>query len=81
MLCPVLCFTCGCPVGDVAALFRHMRAARVRAVLAERGTAPALAAADAGLQIDCSDILDQLCIDNDCCRKTLVTAMIFSDYY
>jgi DNA-directed RNA polymerase subunit N (RpoN/RPB10) len=81
MLVPVLCFTCGCPVGDVEDLFRHMRAARVRAILAERGTTATQAAADAGLQIDCSDILDRLGVVHDCCRKALVTAMIFADYY
>ena len=81
MLCPVLCFSCGYPVGDVEDLFRHIRAARVRDVLAERGTAATQAAVDAGLQVDCGDILDRLKIDRDCCRKTLVTAMVFRDYY
>ena len=81
MLCPVVCFTCGCPVGDVEDIFRHMRAARVRGILAERGTAATQAAVDAGLQVDCGDILDRLGIDHDCCRKTLVTAMVFRDYY
>ena len=81
MLVPVLCFTCGCPIGDVEDLFHHMRAARVRPILAERGTTATQAASDTGLQIDCSDILDQLGIIHDCCRKTLVSAMIFSDYY
>ena len=81
MLVPVTCFTCGGPVGDVEDLFRHMRAAHVREVLAARGTAATHAAADAGLQIDCSDILDSLGITADCCRKVLVTAMDFADYY
>jgi hypothetical protein len=81
MHCPVLCFSCGYPVGDVEALFRHMRAARVRSALARRGTAATQAAVDAGLQVDCGDILDRLKISNDCCRKTLVTAMVFRDYY
>jgi DNA-directed RNA polymerase subunit N (RpoN/RPB10) len=81
MLVPVLCFTCGCAVGDVAPLFRHMRAARARAILAERGTTATRAGADAGLRVDCGDILDRLGVDHDCCRKTLITAMVFTDYY
>jgi DNA-directed RNA polymerase subunit N (RpoN/RPB10) len=83
MLVPVLCFTCGCPVGDVEDLFHQMRAARVRAILAERGTTATQAAVDGGLQIDCSDILDKLGIkkENYCCRKVLATAMVFTDYY
>ena len=81
MLVPVICFTCGCPVGDVEDLFLHMRAEKIRAILAERGTTASQAAADAGLQVDCSDILDKLGIKYDCCRKVLVTAMIYSNYY
>jgi DNA-directed RNA polymerase subunit N (RpoN/RPB10) len=81
MLVPVLCFTCGCPVGDVEDIFREMRISKVRAILDERGTTATQAAADAGLQIDCSDILKQLGIEFDCCRKTIISAMIFTDYY
>ena len=81
MLTPIVCFTCGAPTGDVEDLFQAMRAARVRAVLAERGTAATQAAVDAGLQIDCSEILTRLGITHDCCRKVLVTAMLYGDYY
>lgn len=81
MLVPIVCFTCGCPVGDREDLFRHMRAELVRRVLGERGTAPTQAAIDAGLRVDCADILDLLGVVNDCCRLHLVTAMVFADYY
>jgi len=81
MLVPVQCLTCGCPIGDVEDLFRHMRAERVRKILAERGTTATQAAADAGLQIDCSDILQVLGIVNDCCRAHLTSTMNFLDYY
>jgi DNA-directed RNA polymerase subunit N (RpoN/RPB10) len=81
MLVPILCFSCGCPIGDKEDLFRHMRAVRVREVLAARGTAPTQAPIDAGLQIECADILEQLGIVNDCCRAHLITAMNFADYY
>lgn len=81
MLVPILCFTCGCAIGDKADLFRHMRAKRVREILKSRGTTATQAAADAGLQIDCEDILDLLEIRNDCCRGHLVSAMVFADYY
>jgi DNA-directed RNA polymerase subunit N (RpoN/RPB10) len=81
MLVPILCLTCGCPIGDKEDLFRHARAARVKAVLASRKTTATQAAVDAGLQIDCSDILDRLGIREDCCRAHLTSAMIFLDYY
>jgi len=81
MLTPIVCMTCGCPVGDKAGAFRHMRAKKVRALLAERGTAAERAPADAGLRIECAEILDALRIAHDCCRKTLVTAMVFTDVY
>lgn len=81
MLTPVLCFTCGCSIGEFEDIFRQMRGDKVRAILAERGTIATQAAVDSGLQIDCSDILELLGITGDCCRKTLIAAMIFSDYY
>jgi DNA-directed RNA polymerase subunit N (RpoN/RPB10) len=58
-----------------------MRAKRVSQVLQARKTAASQAAIDAGLQIDCSDILDLLGIKEDCCRGHLVSAMEFFDYY
>jgi DNA-directed RNA polymerase subunit N (RpoN/RPB10) len=81
MLVPIVCFTCGCALGDKDDLFRHMRGERVAALLRERGTTPTQAAVDPDLQVDCGDILDLLDVRNDCCRTHLVTAMIFSDYY
>lgn len=81
MLTPTVCFTCGLPVGDVEDIFRKLRAERVREVLKERDTTVTQAAVDAGLQIDCTDILDDLGIEEDCCRTRLTTAMVFGDYY
>jgi DNA-directed RNA polymerase subunit N (RpoN/RPB10) len=81
MLYPVVCFTCGLPLDDRAALFSVMRAKRVRKILAARGTVATQAAIDPNLNIDCVDILEALDVRNDCCRMHLVTAMIFTDYY
>jgi DNA-directed RNA polymerase subunit N (RpoN/RPB10) len=81
MLIPILCFSCGCAIGDRGDLFRHMRAKRVEQILKGRGTIARQAAIDVGLQIDCSDILDKLGVVNDCCRTHLVIAMEFGDYY
>lgn len=81
MLTPVVCMTCGCPVGDKAGAFRHMRAKKVKALLAERGTVAERALADAGLRIECDGILRALGVTHDCCRKTLVAAMVFTDVY
>lgn len=81
MLPPVICFTCGFPIGEFDDVFRHMRAELVRKTLAGRGTLAPQAAVDAGLRVDCGPILDQLGIVHDCCRKCLVTAMSYTDYY
>lgn len=81
MLTPVRCFTCGSSTGHVATVFAHERRRRAKAALTERGTVPNMAMVDAGLQLACGDVLDRLKIDRDCCRKTLITAMIFQDHY
>lgn len=81
MLVPIVCFTCGCPLGDVEDLFQQWRAERVKAALDARGTIATQAAVDPGLQIECEDILEALGIRYDCCRAHLVSAMLFCDYY
>lgn len=83
MLIPVRCFTCGYPIGRVAALFRFIRARRVREYLKGRQVIPTQVMADAQLQIDMSDVFDRLAIprDSDCCRVHLTSAMDFRDYY
>ncbi len=81
MLCPVVCFSCGCPIGDVADLFRHIRAKRVAAVLGEHKTLPTQAAVDPGLRIELTADLARLGVTNDCCVGHLITACEFGDYY
>lgn len=80
---PPTCLTCGCPIGDVGTLYRHLRIKRIKEALAARGTTATQAAIDAGLQIDCGDILERLGIpeERDCCRGCLVTTVSFEDLY
>ena len=68
-------------MGDKEDLFLSMRANKAMAILAERGTVVSQAAVDVGLQIECGDILDELGVYEDCCRKTMLTAMCFLDFY
>jgi len=81
MLIPVLCFTCGCSIGEKEDLFLHMQAKLAKKILDERKTAPIQAHIDPDIQITCGEILTKLGVKNDCCRKTMVTSMRFSDYY
>lgn len=81
MLVPVRCFTCGCSVGHAAPVYALARRRLVEAKLAERGTAPSQAMVDTGLELECGEILNRLAIVSLCCRKTLITAMNFQDYY
>jgi len=81
MLVPVLCITCGYPIGDVEDVFKILRNTHVKAILSERGTAPTQAAVDSRLQLDMTEILEELCIESDCCRKSLISATIFDDEY
>ena len=81
MLTPVRCFTCGSSTGHVAVVFATERRRRAKEALAARNTAPSMAMVDAGLDLACGDLLDRLQIPRDCCRKTLLTAMIYQDHY
>jgi DNA-directed RNA polymerase subunit N (RpoN/RPB10) len=53
----------------------------VREILKDRDVIPTQAAADAALQIDMSDVLKRLCITEDCCKRSLATAMDMRDVY
>ena len=83
MLTPILCFTCGMPLGDVAPVYHHIRAKRMVAKYGSVGTrvAPTQAAVDP-TQVEnlMSDILDALKVSK-CCRVRLITAMLFCEYY
>lgn len=83
MLTPCRCLTCGYPIGRVAALFRLIRAKRVKAYLKDRQVLPTQTLVDAQLHIDMSDVFDRLGIpkDPDCCRTHLATAMDMREYY
>jgi DNA-directed RNA polymerase subunit N (RpoN/RPB10) len=82
MLTPVRCMTCGLPVGDVAAIYRVLAAARARnerARLDIHAPASAFVAPDYSTAV--GDILDQLGIVFDCCRVHVFTSMVFSDHF
>lgn len=81
MLIPVRCFTCGGAIGDVAPLYRAIRAAVARARLEARGTRPSAAEVDAQLEIPMEDALDALGVIAGCCRQAITTAMDIRDYY
>lgn len=82
MLTPVVCITCGSPLGCKAPFYRAIRNSRVREALEKTGVRPSQASLQAAaLQIDMKDILERLGVDLDCCRMHLSTIMDWRDYY
>ena len=80
MLTPVVCFTCGSPIGDVAPLYLEVLRAR-NAQRAPGGAAPYNRAIDPGQRENMmEDVLDALRV-HKCCRTRLITAMQFCDHY
>lgn len=83
MLVPVVCFTCGTSLGDLAPIYHHIRRKRMAARYGSAGAtvAPTQAAVDPSLQENImKDVLEALRVTK-CCRTRLVTAMIFSEHY
>lgn len=74
MLIPIVCFTCGCPIGDKEDLFNYLKAEKIRE-LKEHVQILDIST------LDCSDILQTLGINNDCCRMHFISSMLFTDYY
>ena len=86
MLTPVVCTTCGMPIGDVAFLYARMAPPAKGGAGFFRpadggpgalGAGPGAAAAGPTPQQVC----ELLGILDYCCRMHLVTAMRFPDYY
>ncbi len=67
MLTPILCFTCGCPIGDKDDVFKELKKRKI--------------AETKDVNIDCSDILEKLDIKNDCCKMHVISANKFEDLY
>lgn len=81
MLTPIRCITCGSSIGDIAPFFQILKSRKIEAALTERDTNPNMAIVDAGLQVECKDILESLGVKYDCCRMHLISTMQFNDYY
>jgi len=82
MLTPMVCFTCGFSLGDIAPVYHFIRQNRMATHLhGKNASAPTRVAVDPSLTKNImGDVLDALGVE-DCCRTRLVTAMIFSDHY
>lgn len=82
MLAPIVCFTCGCSLGDIAPIYNAVRRKRMAARFGTPGgaTMPTRAAVDQTLTENImGDVLDALRVTK-CCRTHLVTTMIYSDH-
>ena len=88
MLPPVVCTTCGMPVGDVAFLYARMvpPAAKGPGFFRPADGGPGALEAGPGAEAagagpSPQEVCERLGIHDYCCRMHLVTAMRFPDYY
>lgn len=82
MLIPIVCFTCGSSLGDLAPIYHYIRRRRMAKRFGELDSlvAPIQAAVDPTLTENMmGDVLEALRITR-CCRTRTVTAMIFNDH-
>ena len=83
MLTPIVCFSCGLPLGDLAFIYQYILAKRMTALYGTEDSpvAPASAPLDQGQRDNLmADVLDALRLTS-CCRTRLCTAMDFRAYY
>lgn len=69
MLIPIICFTCGCPIGDKEDLFNYLKNEKIKETKEDKEN------------IDYLDILNLLDITNDCCKMHFISSMLLVDYY
>jgi DNA-directed RNA polymerase subunit N (RpoN/RPB10) len=72
---PIVCPTCGLPLGDRGELFDVLRNEKIEKIVKSEGILADLVPLKDGLQIDCIDILNILKIDKDCCRMYTISAI------
>jgi DNA-directed RNA polymerase subunit N (RpoN/RPB10) len=75
MLVPIRC-TCGKPIGAYYAVFVAMRKALVKAQAVEISVLPELSGVS--YNVECGQILDDLCLFKSCCRQKMLTHVDFS---
>ena len=78
----IVCF-CGRSLGDLYDVFKAMRLAKYAEAYAEidLDIDPMILAITETIQVDISDIYDQLNIHMDCCKVRLCTQVEFSSIY
>ncbi len=82
MLPPVVCFTCGMPIGDVAPLYAALKSSLMAEKAKELDLPVTQITLSADIQINMRDILEKtLKIRLECCRKTLTANAEFLAYY
>lgn len=83
MLTPIVCFSCGMSLGDLAPIYRLILAKRMAAEYGDPNSrvAPTSASMDHGRVGNLmADVLADLRL-TDCCRTRMITAMDFRTYY
>ena len=80
MLIPIRCVVCGGAIGDKYGKYMARKQARVEEKYGELEAAPENVIFDRRYEVPVEDILADLGLDMDCCRKTMVSNMSFRDY-
>jgi|MGYP000887077265 DNA-directed RNA polymerase subunit N (RpoN/RPB10) len=76
----VRCFTCGVVLGHVAKIYREELMRKINAIRGDKNIAVTKILTDPTIEIDITELIDQLQIESDCCKKDLISAMNLQDY-
>jgi len=78
----IVCF-CGRSLGDLFDLFREMRAIKYADAYSnlDFDIDPNLLAITESVQVKLDDVLDDLCLNLDCCRTHMLTQVEFAEIY
>lgn len=79
----IVCYTCGFRSGDLYDAFIAMRREKYKKAYDSAGLKydPALTPINESIQVDLSDVFEQLGIRMDCCKTHMCTQVMFNSFY
>lgn len=77
---PMVCPSCGYPIGELEEIFDMMKQDYMKEMMEKHNSTAKNLCMVTGVDVEFGPILDKLCVDNLCCRMRFPTNLAWKDY-